>query len=126
MQWGRIDNYFTEDELQNFSEQIFMPKLRKTFDKRLELQVCQNIVSLEPVSQHKDTEFKGVPNYMQFLVPNNVNRDVTACEFTSTFVEGDELIWKRGSILWWYSNCNHWSKNHNERRHCWVIQTRVS
>ena len=126
MQWGRIDNYFTEDELQNFSEQIFMPKLRKTFNKGLELQIYQDIVSHEPVGTHKDTEFKGVPNYMQFLVPNNVNRDINLCESTSTFVEGEELIWKRCSILWWFSNCTHWSKNHKERRHCWVIQTRLS
>ena len=126
MQWGIKYNFFTEEELENFNEQMFMPKLRQTFDSRLQLQVFHDTVSREPVTRHKDTEFKGVPNYIQFLVPNTVNRDKTACESTSTFVEGEELIWKRRSILWWYSNCNHWSKNHNERRQCWVIQTRVS
>tara|TARA_B100000989_G_scaffold141357_1_gene105171 strand:+ start:10452 stop:10832 length:381 start_codon:yes stop_codon:yes gene_type:complete len=126
MQWGRIDNYFTEAELECFHEDIFMPKLCNTFDKRLTLQTWDNTISRQPILRHADTHCNGIPNYMQFLVPNQVDGDNTLCHLTSTVIEGDEIQWKRGSLLWWYSKNHHWSGNMNKSRRCWVIQTRVS
>ena len=125
MQWGRIDNYFTEDELDNFFPALFMPKLCKTFDKRLQLQTFHNTISLVPISKHTDTHYNGISNYMQFLVPNEVNNDKNLCHLTSTVIEGDNIQWKRGSILWWYSKHAHWRGVLDKSRRCWGIQTRI-
>tara|TARA_B100001093_G_scaffold184738_1_gene177435 strand:- start:2701 stop:3081 length:381 start_codon:yes stop_codon:yes gene_type:complete len=126
MQWGRIDNYFTDKDLEEFSPKIFMPKFRNTFDERLELQTFDNTLSTIPVSRHNDIECNGYKNYMQFLVPNQVNGDNNLCHLTSTVIEGDDIQWVRGSLLWWYSEHYHWSGNLDKSRRCWVIQTRVS
>ena len=131
MRWGIIHDYFTEKELNNFwqgkdPECGYISKYRKTFDVNLKMHIAQYTNCTNPVSAHVDAEFEGMPNYMQFLVPISVDRDTTLCHQASTVVEGDELWWRRGSLLWWYSDCTHWSGDYtktNTSKQAWVIQT---
>ena len=126
MRCGIIHNYFSESDLADFPQDAFIHRLRETFNAPLELQVWHHCWSPEPVTPHVDTHFEGVPNYMQFLVPDNVDGDPALCSRTSTVVAGEDIQWQRGSLLWWHSDLTHWSGEQNKTRTCWVIQTRLA
>ena len=126
MRWGILHDYFTEFDLDNFPEDAYIDRLRNTFDSRLKLQVWHYCSSSVPVSLHRDTHYEGTPNYMQFLIPNSVNNDPNLCHTTSTIVCNNTIQWKRGSLLWWFSDCEHASGPSKGSRQCWVIQTAVN
>ncbi len=126
MHYGIIYNYFTEADLLDFPQDAYIDRLSTTFQQPLELQTWHYCTSSVPVSPHVDSHYNGVENYMQFLIPDSVNHDPTLCSLTSTVVQGVDLKWERGSLIWWRSTCEHWSGRQNQSRQCWVIQTRVA
>ena len=126
MNYGIIHNYFSKEDLEDFPKHAYIERLSATFHLPLELQTWHYCTSSVPVGPHTELHYNGVENYMQFLVPDSVNYDPTLCGLTSTVIEGQDLKWERGSLLWWHSKCKHWSGRQNRSRQCWVIQTRVS